>query len=187
MSFASDATYDIFQLALTFASHTQISLDALSRRVRNAKGFFASLEFGADCTTAIAENVVEWFDANWPRDLAWPESVARLGSPSRRLALLVKPANMSDADAAYLADLTVRIGWGNGRRPPWWGDLAIREMLTKAHRQMTLGEVRDLGQKRFGTSFPSISGIHRYWEKLDLVAKGESHIPRPPKTKKEAA
>lgn len=59
--------------------------------------------------------------------------------------------------------------WANGRRPIWWHNLELRAFLTATHRQMTLAEARAEGQRRFGGSVPSVSGIQRYWSQLDRV------------------
>ena len=56
--------------------------------------------------------------------------------------------------------------WGNGRRPIWWSNLALRAFLTDSHRQMTLAECVAEAERRFGQSI-SVSGLHRYWAKLD--------------------
>ena len=74
---------------------------------------------------------------------------------------------------ARLDDATARLThlpiWKNGRRPRWWSNVALREFLTAAHRQMTLAEARAAAARRFGADAPSLSGLHRYWAKLDTV------------------
>lgn len=187
MAFASRATADMHVLAVAFSSHTQMTLEALSGRMKGVQSFFIKLPFGADCMTGTAQNVVAWFDAYWPADLAWPDTVVRPFSPSKALLPIKVPDAMTTSDAAFLASLTVSSIWTNGRRPPWWGDLEIRELLTRSHRQMTLHEVAEIGRSRFGDRCPSISAIHRFWEKLDQIVSSAPFTPRPPKTKKEAA
>lgn len=56
--------------------------------------------------------------------------------------------------------------WRNGRRPPWWSNYELRAFLTESHRQMQLGHCVNEAKKRFGVSV-SISGLQRYWAKLD--------------------
>jgi hypothetical protein len=80
--------------------------------------------------------------------------------------------------------------WKNGRRPVWWSNLPLRQFLLTAHRQMTLQDCRDKAVQVFGTGVPSISAIQRFWGQLDTVVGPEAPgqlLPRPSKTKKEAA
>lgn len=77
--------------------------------------------------------------------------------------------------------------WPNGRRPKWWSNLGVREFLTVAHRQMALHEAQARVEARFGRGVTSVSGIQRYWQRLDEALGPARDIPRPPKTKKEAA
>ena len=61
--------------------------------------------------------------------------------------------------------------WKNGRRPRWWSDLEVRAFLTRTHRQMTIGEVRQALIDIYGPDrTPSNSAIQRYWMQLDQVA-----------------
>jgi len=77
--------------------------------------------------------------------------------------------------------------WRNGRRPNWWGHYELRSFLTESHRQMTLAECCAEVQRRFNRPF-SASTLQRYWAQLDrAIGPGQRQIPRPSKTKKEAA
>lgn len=93
--------------------------------------------------------------------------------------------NLADA-----SDLLMRLTnlpiWSNGRRPPWWHDIEVREFLTVTHRQMALHLAEREGRRRFGSRCPGISTIGRYWQRLD-IAFGPTALPRPTKPKKDAA
>lgn len=91
---------------------------------------------------------------------------------------------------AGASDLLMRLTnlpiWRNGRRPVWWHDFEVREFLTVTHRQMALHLAEREGRRRFGDRCPGLSAIGRYWQRLD-AAFGPSALPRPAKSKKEAA
>lgn len=57
--------------------------------------------------------------------------------------------------------------WKSGRRPKGFENVAMRQFLTDAHRQMTLKQARDEAARRFGDAAPSMSSIQRYWARLD--------------------
>lgn len=60
--------------------------------------------------------------------------------------------------------------WSNGRRPPWWHNIPLRQHLTETHRQMTMQEALDAAKSKFGTAdLPSMSALNRYWMRLDEV------------------
>ncbi|MES2434218.1 MAG: DNA-binding domain-containing protein [Pseudomonadota bacterium] len=102
---------------------------------------------------------------------------------SKPFSLIVEgfSPQVAPEDASFLTDLAHAPIWSNGRRPAWWGDLEIREFLTRQHRQSGLVETQNLGRTRFGDRCPAKSSIHRYWQRLDqihqAVQRGASHSP----------
>ena len=60
--------------------------------------------------------------------------------------------------------------WSNGRRPPWWHNIPLRQHLTETHRQMTMQVALDAAAIKFGRAdLPSMSALNRYWMRLDEV------------------
>lgn len=56
------------------------------------------------------------------------------------------------------------------RRPDFWGDLEVRQMVIETHRQMTLSAARVLIENRVGRfRCPSKSALQRAWQRLDAV------------------
>lgn len=186
--FASATTQQLHALASALADHEQVSLGALSGRALGKGGFFAGLARGADCTTANAERLRDWFAERWPADLDW------------RAAFGVRPgvARIADAEvpAAWvtefdLASLSTDPVWSNGRRPPWWDDIEVRTFLTTAHRQMSILRAAKVGASRFGDRCPKKSAIGEYWKRLDAIARRPAPVakaaaPTPRKTRKAA-
>ncbi|PZR82567.1 MAG: hypothetical protein DI537_36470 [Stutzerimonas stutzeri] len=61
---------------------------------------------------------------------------------------------------------------GHGRRPSWWQDTEVAVLVTRLHRQVELRQAISLCQERFGWGrAPSMSSLHRYWTKLDALAR----------------
>ncbi len=83
--------------------------------------------------------------------------------------------NVPEGLASAIATMPV---WSNGRRPNFWSDFEVREVLTAAHWQVTMDQVRALCASKFGAArAPSRSAIARYWQVLDL-ARGIGPAPR---------
>lgn len=61
----------------------------------------------------------------------------------------------------------------HGRRPKFWRDEEVRELLTRLHRLVEIERARAIVNDTFGAErTPSRSAIHRYWLRLDdLVRK----------------
>lgn len=89
-------------------------------------------------------------------------------------------------DALNLTHLPI---WTNGRRPPWWHNVALRSFLAQAHRQMTMSDCLDEAGRRFGArDLPSMSGLHRFWSKLDRVfGPSVLTLPSPSKPQRKAS
>lgn len=60
----------------------------------------------------------------------------------------------------------------HGRRPSWWQDTEVAVFATRLHRLVEIGQAVELCRERFGIErAPSKSSLHRYWMKLDRVAR----------------
>ena len=76
--------------------------------------------------------------------------------------------SLSDMDA-FAREVSHLPIWSNGRRPPWWSDLDVRQFLTASHRQMSLLQAEAEGQRLFGDRCPKKSAIGLYWLRLDAA------------------
>lgn len=81
-----DQKTSLITLADALATHDGVTHFAISMRALNKGDFFKKLRDGGDCRTSTAANVLGWFAANWPAELAWPTDIPR---PA---ALEAKPA-----------------------------------------------------------------------------------------------
>ena len=77
-------TDDLLTLAKIYAAHVQRSLSTVSTRVGVNNRFFVRLDEGKGCHISAYEQVITWFDRNWPADLDWPPSVKRPTQPQKR-------------------------------------------------------------------------------------------------------
>ncbi|MFC5421438.1 hypothetical protein ACFPOB_17915 [Bosea eneae] len=60
----------------------------------------------------------------------------------------------------------------HGRRPSWWQDGEVRDLVTRLHRLLEIDQAVALCRKRFGIErAPSRSSLNRYWMKLDSLAR----------------
>ena len=66
------------------------------------------------------------------------------------------------------------------RRPRWWGNAELRVFLTASHRKLTMVEARSEAVLRFGEGVPSLSALHRYWQRLDALRSPNSTPHRSP-------
>lgn len=56
------------------------------------------------------------------------------------------------------------------RRPIWWHDLPVRQMVFSLHRQCTIDQARALMIEQFGKHrVPSRSSLGRAWHQFDLI------------------
>lgn len=67
----------LLTLASLYGEHLALSHWRVSYLVRGDGQFFKRLESGKSCTLKTAASVMDWFDKNWPDDLAWPKDIAR--------------------------------------------------------------------------------------------------------------
>lgn len=61
----------------TFAAATSVKEVTLSHRVFGDSKKIAALRSGSDITLGRFNGALDWFSANWPHDVVWPEGVAR--------------------------------------------------------------------------------------------------------------
>jgi hypothetical protein len=75
---------DLLLLAKTLAAHKERTLNTVARWSGVHLTFFERLEAGAGCRVDTYRKVFDWFDENWPDDLAWPADVQRPSAVKRR-------------------------------------------------------------------------------------------------------
>jgi hypothetical protein len=69
----------LVRLAEAFLAHADIGISTLGLAAVGNNKFFGRLAQGYDCLMSNAERATDWFNHNWPADLAWPHGV-----PDRR-------------------------------------------------------------------------------------------------------
>lgn len=67
----------LVKLAQAYADHRGRKLSTVSTYAAGDGKFFKSISGAAGCTLERAARIVDWFDANWPRDLEWPRDIPR--------------------------------------------------------------------------------------------------------------
>ena len=65
-------TLGVFYMRAKGVSQTKLSTVAAGHN-----RLFERLAAGYDCRTQAAMRASDWFDANWPVDLAWPKGISR--------------------------------------------------------------------------------------------------------------
>ncbi|WP_425091970.1 hypothetical protein [Tropicimonas sp. S265A] len=68
---------DQIKLAETYVAHMGGSTATISNKIVGHARHFKRLKEGGGCTLTNAKKVTDWFDANWPADLEWPEGIQR--------------------------------------------------------------------------------------------------------------
>jgi len=128
---------------------------------------FSRTERAADVRQEVIEAFMAWRrGATAPQAAPFAAARARAEDAAATLAAL----NAAAPEVRMITHLPL---WGNGRRPKFWGDIAVRTLLTETHRQMPMGDVRALCIDRFGPArTPSMSAMHRYWMLLDKARCG---------------
>lgn len=95
----------------------------------------------------------------------------RLNELEHRVAAL-EVANPTGALGAEFQAARIMPILHHGRRPSWWQDGEVALLVTRLHRCMEIKQVTALCRERFGIQrAPSNSSVHRYWQKLDGLAK----------------
>ena len=94
----------------------------------------------------------------------------RFAAHARHVGLVADSVSSLDGVVDPVRQLTHLPIWSSGRRPPWWHNIPLRQHLTEAHRQMTMQEALDAAERKFRkVDLPSVSGLNRYWLRLDEV------------------
>lgn len=126
-----------------------------------------------DKARAARRLIVEVF-TRWRRGEIVPPPKADPFKAHRERVTDVAEALRQLGDMTSLAaQVTYMPVWRRGRRPVWWSNIALRELLTECHRQVTLQDALDEALRRFPNCQLSLSSLQRYWAKLD-VARGLS-------------
>jgi hypothetical protein len=75
---ATSPTRDrLLRLAEAYANARGLSLARVSTLAANDGKVLGRLQIGRDCTLSTYDQMLAWFSANWPAELAWPEGVER--------------------------------------------------------------------------------------------------------------
>lgn len=69
-------TTHLARLAAAYAGHKNLKLSTLGIFAVNDAEFFTRAERGVLRTTGY-DKALAWFEAHWPKDLAWPAGVPR--------------------------------------------------------------------------------------------------------------
>lgn len=80
---------ELLTLAEQYRLATGAEEKTVSSRVFSDSKKLTALRDGADITTGRFNAAIRWFDANWPTDAKWPDSVARPVNAERFDALNV--------------------------------------------------------------------------------------------------
>lgn len=73
----TQATRQIVALADALSAATERTRGSISIAIFDDHSRIDGLAAGRDLTTASAERALNWFAANWPEGLDWPESIPR--------------------------------------------------------------------------------------------------------------
>lgn len=69
---------DLKRVALAFEALTDTPLRTLSSRIfDDGKRLKAVVAGTSDLTTARFDHAMQWFSANWPEGVAWPDEIDR--------------------------------------------------------------------------------------------------------------
>lgn len=99
---------------------------------------------------------------------------SRLDAIEQRLAQLeaTSPALGTGALGSALGSSRTLPILDHGRRPKFWRDEEVRELLTRLHRRVDLKRAGTIVNDTFGAErTPSRSAIARYWLHLDDLAR----------------
>lgn len=92
-----------------------------------------------------------------------------LRGEARQLIVLLGEEAAARADEPAARSMPVL---SHGRRPSWWQDVEVALLVTRLHRLVEIGQAVALCRERFGIErAPSMSSLHRYWMKLDRLAR----------------
>lgn len=68
---------DLLRIADTYRAFLGIEEKTVSHRVFGDSKKLTALRTGSDISTGRFNGAFQWFSANWPADLAWPEGIER--------------------------------------------------------------------------------------------------------------
>jgi hypothetical protein len=98
----------------------------------------------------------------------------RLEAIEQRLAALeaAAPAPTAGALGSVLGAARAVPVLDHGRRPNFWADGEVTELITRLHRRVSLKRALAIVADTFGAErAPSRSAVHRYWAHLDELAR----------------
>jgi hypothetical protein len=98
----------------------------------------------------------------------------RLDAIERRLAKLEAASSALGANVLgpILGSARVLPLLAHGRRPNFWRDEEVSELVTRLHRRVEVKRALAIIADAFGQErTPSRSAVHRYWLQLDQLAR----------------
>jgi hypothetical protein len=99
---------------------------------------------------------------------------SRLDAIEQRLVALeaAAPAAGTGALGSVLGAARTLPVLDHGRRPNFWADVEVTELITRLHRRVPLKRALVIVSDTFGAErAPSRSAVHRYWAHLDDLAR----------------
>lgn len=124
---------------------------------------------GTTKARAARRLIVEVF-TRWRRgEVVVPPKVDPFKAHRERVTDVAEALRQLGDMTSLAAQVTYMPIWRRGRRPVWWSNIALRELLTECHRQVTLQEALDEARRRFPDCRLSMSALQRYWAKLDAA------------------
>ncbi|MCH9780206.1 MAG: hypothetical protein K0U36_02860 [Alphaproteobacteria bacterium] len=83
----------LLRLCDTYKTESEVAETTLSMMITgNNKKLFANIRSGAHPRVDTYNRIVNWFDANWPTDLPWPEGIDRPSTAKTRCMACHAPA-----------------------------------------------------------------------------------------------
>lgn len=73
---------NLLALGAAFLAATELAPATMWMRAAKDARFGDRIGAGASFTARVYDNVVSWFDRNWPEGAIWPEAVARPSAKS---------------------------------------------------------------------------------------------------------
>jgi hypothetical protein len=73
----SELANHLITLGQTYGSAKKLGLATVGRLCAADGRFFSRIDDGKTFTVKKYDEVVAWFDRNWPAELVWPEAIRR--------------------------------------------------------------------------------------------------------------
>lgn len=73
----NELRHDLRSCAETYAEARKIKISTVGRLAAGDWRFFDRIVEGKSFTARTYDEVMRWFAANWPEDIAWPEDIRR--------------------------------------------------------------------------------------------------------------